>query len=45
MRYAEPLAGIRAAQTIKRTADRVADEYVKHAPRQAYWEGKRDSGG
>jgi hypothetical protein len=30
-RYAEPLAGIRAAQTVKRTADRVADEYVKHA--------------
>jgi hypothetical protein len=30
-RYAEPMAGIRAAQTVKRTADRVADDYVKHA--------------
>jgi hypothetical protein len=30
-RYAEPLAGIRAAQILTRTADRVAGEYVKHA--------------
>ena len=30
-RYAEPLAGIRAAQTVQRTAERVADDYVRHA--------------
>ena len=30
-RYAEPLAGIRAAQTVQRTAGRVADDYVRHA--------------
>jgi len=30
-RYAEPLAGIRAAQTVRRSADRVAGDYVRHA--------------
>jgi hypothetical protein len=31
MRYAEPLAGIRAAQTVRSAADRVTDDYVRHA--------------
>ena len=31
MRYAEPLAGIRAARTLTRTAERVVGDYVKHA--------------
>jgi hypothetical protein len=30
-RYAEPLAGIRAAQTVRHAADRVAGDYVKYA--------------
>ncbi len=33
MRYAEPLAGIRAARTLARAAERAVGDYVKHARR------------
>src|SRR5260370_38584105 len=40
MRYAEPVAGIRAALVMQRAAGRVVDDYVKYARQDgASWRG------